>query len=68
MIPAKLVTLGLLKTKVTWNKDYNVMIFVHDVTSETFSRYSNYIVDVAIWAKFDNSSVFMTEVIITSIL
>ena len=68
MMPAKLFTLGLLKTKVTWSKDYIVMIFVHNVTSETLSRYSNCIVDVVIWAKFDNSSLFMTEVIITSIL
>ena len=65
---AKLATLGLLKIKVTWNNGYDVIIFVHDVTNKILSRYSNYIVDVVIWPKFGNSSIFMTEVIITSIL
>ena len=32
------------------------------------SRDLNYIVDVAMWQKFGNSSIFMKEVIITSIL
>ena len=68
LMPAKLATLGLLKLKVTWNKGYDVIIFVHDVTNKILSRYSNYIVDVVIWPKFGNSSIFMTEVIITSIL
>ena len=31
------VTLGLLKTKVFWNKDY-VIISIHDVTNKTLSR------------------------------
>ena len=68
MMPAKLATLGLLKIKVTWNKDYDVIISVPDVTNKILSRYSYYIVDVVIWQKFDNSSIFMTEVIKTSIL
>ena len=29
-----MATLGLLKIKVFWNKDYDVMIYVHDVTNE----------------------------------
>ena len=66
MMSAKLATLGLLKIKVTWNKCYDVIIFVHDVTNKILWRYSNYIVDVVIWPKFGN--IFMTEVIITSIL
>ena len=67
MISAKLATLGLLKVKVTWNHN-DATIFVHGVTNKVLSRYSNYIVDVVIWPKFFNSSIFMTEVIITSIL
>ena len=57
MMSAKLDTLGFLKIKVTWNNGY-------DVTNKILSRYSNYTVDVVIWT---NSSIFMTEVIITSI-
>ena len=68
MMLVKLATLGLLKLKVTWDKGYDVIIFVHDVTNKILSHYSNYIIDVVIWPKFDNSSIFMTEVIITSIL
>ena len=64
----KLATLGLLKLKVNWNKDYDIIDFVHNATNKILSRYSNYIVDVVIWPKFGNSSIFMTEVIITSIL
>ena len=45
-----------------------VTIFVHDVTNKILSRYSNYIVNGVIWPKFGNFSIFMTEVIITSIL
>ena len=48
---SKLVALGLLKTKVFWNKDYEVIISVHDVTIKMLSRNSNYIVDVVMWPK-----------------
>ena len=68
MLSVKLATLGLLKIKVTWNKGYDVIVSVHGVTNKTVSCDSNYIVDVVIWPKFGNSSVFMTEVIKTSIL
>ena len=46
MMSAKLVTLDLLKTKVTRNNGYDVIILVHDVTNKILSCYSNYIVDV----------------------
>ena len=49
------------------NIDYSIIIFVYDVTNKILSRYLNYIVDVVIWPKFGNSSIFMTEVIITLI-
>ena len=44
------------------------MIFVHDVNSRILSRDSNYIEDLAMWPKFDDSSISMRENIITSIL
>ena len=48
MISAKLVTLGLLKIKIFWNKGYDVMISLHDVINNILSRESNYIVDFVI--------------------
>ena len=68
MLSAKLATQGLLKIKATWNKGYDVIVSVHGVTNKILSCDSNYIVDVVIWPKFGNSSIFMTEVIKTSIL
>ena len=56
MILAKLATVGLLKLKASWNKGYDVIIFVHDVTNKISSCYSNYIKDVVIWPKIGNSS------------
>ena len=58
MMPAKIAALGLLKTKVFWNKDYKVVIL---------SRESNYIVNVVMWPKFGNISISM-RVFITSVL
>ena len=57
MMLVKLATLGLFKLKATWNKGYDVIIFIHDVTNKILSRYSNYTVDVVIWPKFGNSSI-----------
>ena len=68
MMSAKMATLGLLKIKVFWNKGYDVIISVHDVTNKILSRDSNYIVDVVMWPKFGNSSISMREVITTTIL
>ena len=62
-----MATQGLLKTTVFWNKGYDVINPVHDVARD-LSRDSNYIVDVVICPKFDNSSISMIEVIITTIL
>ena len=72
MMSAKLgllsaATLGLLKMKVFWNKDYDVIIFVYDVTNKILLRNPNCIVKVIICSKFGNSSISMREVIITSI-
>ena len=45
MVSAKLSTLGLLKIKVFWNKGYDAIIFVHDVTDKILSPEPNYIVE-----------------------
>ena len=68
MMSAKMATPGLLKITVFWNKGYDVIISVDDVTNKILSRDSNYIVDVFMWPKFGNSSISMREVITTSIL
>ena len=46
MISAKIVTLGLLKIKAFWNKGYDVIISVYDVSNEILSLDPSYIVDV----------------------
>ena len=63
-----MATLGLLKIKLIWNKGYDIIISVHDVTNKILSRDPNYIVDVVMWPKFGNSSISIREDIITSIL
>ena len=68
MMSAKLATLGPLKIKVFWNKGYDVIIYVYEVTNQILSRESNCIVDVIMLPKFGNSSIYTREVIITSIL
>ena len=68
MMSAKMATPGLLKIKVFWNKGYDVIISVHDVTNKILSRDSNYNVNVVMWPKFGNSSISVREVIITSIV
>ena len=46
MMSTKLATPGLLKITVFWNKSYDVIISVDDVTNKILSHDSNYIVDV----------------------
>ena len=62
---AKMATQGLLKTKVFWNKGYEIIISVQDVTNKFLSRDSNYITDVV---KFGNSNISIRQVILTSVL
>ena len=45
-----------LKIKVYWNKGYDFIISVHDVTNNILSRDSSYIVDLVMRAKFGNST------------
>ena len=68
MMSAKIAIPGLLKTTVLWNKGYDIIILVHDITNKMLSRDTNYIVVVVMWPKFGNSSISTREVIITSIL
>ena len=68
MMSAKITTPGLLKIRVFWNKGYDIIIFVYDVTNKILSRDSNYIIDVVMWPKFGNCIISMRKVIITSIL
>ena len=68
MMSAKMANSALLKITVFWNKGYEVIIPVNDITSKILSSDSNYIVDVFTWPKFGNSSISMKEVITTSIL
>ena len=67
MTPAKMATPGLLKITVFWDKSYEVIIFVNDVSNKSLSCDSNYIVDVFLRPKFGNCSISMGEVITTSI-
>ena len=68
MMSAKLATPGLLKIKVFENKGHDVIISVHDAINKILLRDSNYIVDLVIWPKSGNSSIYMREVIINWIL
>ena len=43
MMPTKLATLGLLKLNVFWNKAFDVLISVLDVTNKILLRDSIYI-------------------------
>ena len=68
MMSAKMATPDLLKITVFWDKSYDAIILVCDVTGKILSRDSNYIVDMFMWPKFGNCSISMREVITTSIL
>ena len=57
MMPAKMATSGLLKMTKFWNKGYDVIISVDDVTNKILSRDSNYIIDAFTWPKFGNFSI-----------
>ena len=67
MMSANMATPDLFKM-LLWNRGYDVIAFVYDVTNKMLSRDLNYIVDAVMWPKFDKSGVSMRDVIITSIL
>ena len=68
MMSPELATPGLLKIKVVWNKDYDVIIFVHGATNKILSRGSNSILDAFMRLKFSNSSTSRKELNIVSVL
>ena len=53
MMSAKMATLGFLEIKVFWNKGFDVIVSVHDVTNKNLSRNSKYIVDVQSFSRFN---------------
>ena len=61
MMSAKLSTLGFLKIELFWNKGYDIIISVYDVTNKVLSCDSIYIVNVVMLLKFVNYSTFMGE-------
>ena len=63
---AAMATPSLLKITVFWNKGYDVIILVDDVTNKILTRDSNHI--VFIWPKFGNCSISMKEVITTGVV
>ena len=68
MMSAKMATPGLLKMQVIWNKGCDLIFSVHDVNNKILSRDSVYIIDVVMLPKSGNTSISVSEVIITSIL
>ena len=68
MMSAKMAAQGFLKITVFWNKGYDIIIPVDEVTSKILSRGLNYVVDVFMWPNFAKSNISMREVIRTSFL
>ena len=69
MISSKLAAVGVLEIKLFRNKNYDVLISVHDVTKKNLLSDPIYIEDIAVmWPIFRNSSIPLREVMITSIL
>ena len=64
----EIATLALLKIKISWNKDHDVIILLHGITNKILMRESHHIVDLVMRRKFGNSSISVKEVIITSVL
>ena len=58
MVSTKLAIPSLSKVKVCWNKGYEVIRYVYDVINKILLRNSNHIVDVVMWPKFGESSIY----------
>ena len=67
VMSAKLASLGVFQIKLCWDKSYEVIVSVHEVTNKNLLRDSNYIADVVMRPTFGNSSISVGEVIINSI-
>ena len=63
---ARMATLDLPKIKLFWNKSYDVMVFVYDVSNNILSR--DLILQMLLCDMFGNSSISRKTVVITSIL
>ena len=61
MMSAKITIPGLQKIRVFWNKGYDIINFVYDVTNKTLSRELNHIIDGVMWPKFGNCSISMRK-------
>ena len=48
----------MMSAQAFWNKGYDVIVFVNDVTNKILSRDSNYTADVVMWPKFGYYSNF----------
>ena len=55
MRTGKLATSSLPKINIFWNKNYDVIHFICDVTNKILSHESNYIEDAAMSQKFGKS-------------
>ena len=64
MMPAKMDTSGLFKTKVFWNKGHDVISLVDGAKNKRYQWFKLYL-DVFLWAEFGNSSISMREAIAT---
>ena len=65
MMPIKLATPEILKIKGFWNGDYDFITSVFGIINKSFSRVSNYVVDLVIWPKFGKSYISYREVAMT---
>ena len=54
MLPANIATSDLPKVKIFWDKDYDAIISLHDITKKNLSRDTNHIIDMIMWRKFGN--------------
>ena len=63
---ARMATLDLPKIKLFWDKGYDVMVFVNDVSNNILSR--DLILQMLLCDMFGNSSISRKTVVITSIL
>ena len=54
IMSAKITTPGLLKITGFWNKGYDIIISIDDITNKILSRDSNYFADVFMWPQFGN--------------
>ena len=68
MMSAKMAALALLKIKVFFKKGYDAIISVDEVSNKFLSGDSNFIVNVIMRSEFDNSSISVKVVIMTTIL